>query len=207
MMIILTKTLMIRIKLTSDGKRFIIILRIMASLLLSLLVICTMVWNFIEYMSPNYIVQHPMLMNVYFIVSPAIYSFLLFKIWLKKNISSSIYALILLIVYLLFIDKPYRDKIDREYLRNNVKITGVVVRKYGDRGTRQIVVKYFDGSVYIDGFFQVPQKRYSFNDFCVGDTVIVKYSVKRPDISTIYIFKPTKSEIQEFRTGKKGRDE
>jgi len=184
-----------------------ITLKIVASLFLVLFIVGTIAWRFCEYQVPIYTLEYPVILDSYFIISPIIYSSLLFRVWIKKYYDSIMLALILWVLFLLFIEKPYSVKVDRAYLEDHLIVVGVVVDKQGGRGTSDIEVRYYDGEVYRKGTFHVSKKMYSLVDFHKGDTVILKYSVSRPEISRIYRYKPTKEEIKEYKFPKRSNKE
>lgn len=189
-------------KLTDVMSKHDIALKVIASMFLITILVGSIVWCFQEYRTPVYEAKYPILLAFYFIISPALYSFCLFRIWISNNYTSTFFALVFLIVWIKLIYGYYTNKVDTFFLEDHVKITGKIVDKVSNvKGfrTQRIVVEYYDGKKYRKREFYFPKKEYSFKDFSMGDTVIVKYSVSRPEISRIYRYKPTEEEIKEYK--------
>jgi hypothetical protein len=131
----------------------------------------------------------------------------LFRIWNCKSTINFIFSLLSYLA-IMYIISFLNDNYDNEYLKKqHGVIYGIVTYKtVGYRMPSRIRYIYIVNNIRhsraidipkipVKGI--VPRFRDKFN-MSVGDTVLITYSIEKPEISRIYKFKPTSKEIRKY---------
>jgi hypothetical protein len=126
----------------------------------------------------------------------------------NKNKMINFFITLIMICISMHISYIKINNYEVDLLKRNSKIgCGIIIHKEHDRFGNQVLTgEYSENGIlykYVFGVPSIPAKgiiprfRGKYN-ISVGDTVLIRYSVKKPEIRKIYKFKPTSEEIRKY---------